>query len=286
MYDVTDMDSFNNVKQWLQEIDRYATEGVNKLLVGNKSDMEDKKVVEYTVAKVSILTPRVALHPAESLGVLGGESLADCSFFSLYPAGVRRQPWNPLPRDLCQERVECRAGILDNGTTDQGAHGHGYCQQQTHCAGWPGAGRPVRIRRRLLLDDIDPGATLPYYLAQCSVMGDVSRGMVSHRPRLLYPFLSRHRPDDRGLQLGGACHLFCACHPGGGPLYFSLPCALDGPVFCRCAFASRDYRWCFLLPGRMFLGPSFSIVLLSLLLLFLVGWIHLFLNGLMARNWS
>jgi len=46
------MDSFNNVKQWLQEIDRYATEGVNKLLVGNKSDMTDKKVVDYTVAKV------------------------------------------------------------------------------------------------------------------------------------------------------------------------------------------------------------------------------------------
>ena len=46
------VDSFNNVKTWLQEIDRYATEGVNKLLVGNKSDMADKKVVEYTVAKV------------------------------------------------------------------------------------------------------------------------------------------------------------------------------------------------------------------------------------------
>lgn len=50
------MDSFNNVKQWLQEIDRYATEGVNKLLVGNKSDMTDKKVVEYTVAKVGLST--------------------------------------------------------------------------------------------------------------------------------------------------------------------------------------------------------------------------------------
>jgi hypothetical protein len=47
-------DSFNNVKQWLQEIDRYATEGVNKLLVGNKSDMSDKKVVEYTVAKAPL----------------------------------------------------------------------------------------------------------------------------------------------------------------------------------------------------------------------------------------
>ena len=52
------MDSFNNVKQWLQEIDRYATEGVNKLLVGNKSDMSDKKVVEYTVAKVRAIPSR------------------------------------------------------------------------------------------------------------------------------------------------------------------------------------------------------------------------------------
>ncbi|CAG8494710.1 13971_t:CDS:2 [Funneliformis mosseae] len=53
VYDVTDQDTFTNVKQWLQEIDRYACEGVNKLLVGNKSDLANKKVVEYTVAKTS-----------------------------------------------------------------------------------------------------------------------------------------------------------------------------------------------------------------------------------------
>lgn len=36
VFDVTDQESFNNVKQWLNEIDRYANENVNKLLVGNK----------------------------------------------------------------------------------------------------------------------------------------------------------------------------------------------------------------------------------------------------------
>ena len=30
VYDVTEPDSFNNVKQWLNEIDRYASDNVNK----------------------------------------------------------------------------------------------------------------------------------------------------------------------------------------------------------------------------------------------------------------
>jgi len=51
VYDVTDYESFNNVKQWLHEIDRYACENVNKLLVGNKSDLESKRAVQTDTAK-------------------------------------------------------------------------------------------------------------------------------------------------------------------------------------------------------------------------------------------
>jgi Ras-related protein Rab-1A len=51
VYDVTDLDSFNNIKQWLGEIDRYASEQVDRLIVGNKCDLVAKKAVDYATAK-------------------------------------------------------------------------------------------------------------------------------------------------------------------------------------------------------------------------------------------
>jgi Ras-related protein Rab-1A len=51
VFDVTDQVSYNNVKQWLKEIERYACENVNKLLVGNKCDLEDKRQVALETAK-------------------------------------------------------------------------------------------------------------------------------------------------------------------------------------------------------------------------------------------
>nr|XP_020443858.1 ras-related protein ORAB-1-like isoform X2 [Monopterus albus] len=51
VYDVTEQESFNNVRQWLDEIDRYACENISRLLVGNKSDLVSKKVVDVATAQ-------------------------------------------------------------------------------------------------------------------------------------------------------------------------------------------------------------------------------------------
>ena len=51
VYDITDVETFNNVKTWLVEIDRYASENVDKLLVGNKSDLADQRQVEFATAE-------------------------------------------------------------------------------------------------------------------------------------------------------------------------------------------------------------------------------------------
>ncbi|EGC31219.1 Rab GTPase [Dictyostelium purpureum] len=51
VYDVTDHVSFNNVKQWMQEIQRYACDSVTRLLVGNKCDLIEKKIVDTSTAR-------------------------------------------------------------------------------------------------------------------------------------------------------------------------------------------------------------------------------------------
>lgn len=50
VYDVTNEDSFDHLNQWLQEIERYGTENVVKILVGNKCDLAATRKVSYETA--------------------------------------------------------------------------------------------------------------------------------------------------------------------------------------------------------------------------------------------
>mmetsp|Transcript_2901 Transcript_2901/g.5095 ORF Transcript_2901/g.5095 Transcript_2901/m.5095 type:complete len:202 (-) Transcript_2901:661-1266(-) len=50
-YDITDRKSFENVKSWMDEIGKYGSDRVNKLLIGNKADMVDKRAVKTEEGK-------------------------------------------------------------------------------------------------------------------------------------------------------------------------------------------------------------------------------------------
>lgn len=45
VYDVTDERSFNNIRNWFSNIEQHASEGVNKILIGNKCDWVEKKAI-------------------------------------------------------------------------------------------------------------------------------------------------------------------------------------------------------------------------------------------------
>ncbi|CAI7837866.1 unnamed protein product, partial [Closterium sp. NIES-53] len=45
VYDITDPISFNNVRGWIKSIEEHSTRGVRVVLVGNKADMDDRRVI-------------------------------------------------------------------------------------------------------------------------------------------------------------------------------------------------------------------------------------------------
>lgn len=51
VYDICDRDSFNNVDDWLNEVNRYVNDNTCKILIGNKCDMESERQVPTEEAR-------------------------------------------------------------------------------------------------------------------------------------------------------------------------------------------------------------------------------------------
>jgi len=51
VYDVTDDKSFANIKNWIRNIEQHASENINKVLVGNKCDLADKRLIDTARGK-------------------------------------------------------------------------------------------------------------------------------------------------------------------------------------------------------------------------------------------
>eukprot|EP00403_Amphidinium_massartii_P010179 CAMPEP_0178415804 /NCGR_PEP_ID=MMETSP0689_2-20121128/23739_1 /TAXON_ID=160604 /ORGANISM="Amphidinium massartii, Strain CS-259" /LENGTH=206 /DNA_ID=CAMNT_0020037133 /DNA_START=72 /DNA_END=692 /DNA_ORIENTATION=- len=108
VYDVSDRQSFNNVKYWLEEVGKYAAPGAVRLLVGNKCDLLSKKAVSTEEAK----------EFADERGIAFLETSAkqahnvDAAFDTLCKEMVRSRPLHrpkpsPLP-PLTPERQQSR----------------------------------------------------------------------------------------------------------------------------------------------------------------------------------
>ena len=51
LYDVTDKESFKNLSNWLIEIEKNASKNILRILIGNKCDFEDKRVITQAQGK-------------------------------------------------------------------------------------------------------------------------------------------------------------------------------------------------------------------------------------------
>jgi len=47
IYDITEYNSFKNIKKWLKETELYAPKNVKKIIVGNKLDLVDLRQIDY-----------------------------------------------------------------------------------------------------------------------------------------------------------------------------------------------------------------------------------------------
>jgi small GTP-binding protein len=102
VYDITDAESFANVRMWLKEVERYGSEGVCKLLVGNKSDLTGRRAVEYATGKVCYCSPHV-------------------------PAGAGRRDERSVPGDIRPGLDQRRTSLCDHGQADQRARSRQRC---------------------------------------------------------------------------------------------------------------------------------------------------------------
>jgi GTPase SAR1 family protein len=60
VYDITERESFDNIRNWITEIKTYGDSKVNILLVGNKCDNEDERRVSYKEG--SDLAAEIGVH--------------------------------------------------------------------------------------------------------------------------------------------------------------------------------------------------------------------------------
>ncbi|RID73946.1 hypothetical protein BRARA_B01064 [Brassica rapa] len=122
VYDVTDETSFNNIRNWIRNIEQHASDNVNKILVGNKADMDE--------SKRAVPTSR-------------GQALADEYGIKFFETSARtnlnvEEVFFSLAKDIKQRLTDtdsrAEPAMIRMSQTDQ-ASGSGQATQNSACCG-------------------------------------------------------------------------------------------------------------------------------------------------------
>ncbi|KAG5379590.1 hypothetical protein IGI04_027432, partial [Brassica rapa subsp. trilocularis] len=123
VYDVTDESSFNNIRNWIRNIEQHASDNVNKILVGNKADMDESKRAVPTSKGQAL---------ADEYGIKFFETSAKTNlnveevFFSI---------GKDIKQRLADTDARAEPHTITINQSDQGAAGTSQATQKSACCG-------------------------------------------------------------------------------------------------------------------------------------------------------
>ncbi|CAF0734406.1 unnamed protein product [Adineta steineri] len=88
MYDATNRESFENVKNWLKDIGANRGEAVIKLIVGNKCDLITEKIVDFEEAKAFAVSLNISLVEVSAANYINVKEAFMCVISNIHSSEV------------------------------------------------------------------------------------------------------------------------------------------------------------------------------------------------------
>ncbi|WZZ21695.1 hypothetical protein YC2023_123082 [Brassica napus] len=153
VYDVTDESSFNNIRNWIRNIEQHASDNVNKILVGNKADMDESKRVQYITSEFHPFY-NCLIHEVinsvfgdsfffQAVPKAKGQALADEYGIKFFETSAKtnlnvEEVFFSIAKDIKQRLTDtdsrAEPSTIKIGQTDQAA-GAGQATQKSACCG-------------------------------------------------------------------------------------------------------------------------------------------------------
>jgi len=105
-YDVTDIGSFQNIKKWLQEVNKHTISGVPKLLIGNKCDLIKPREVDYNVAKKFADAEGIQFFETSAKNSINIEQAFNTMVQNIKNSNILIKPSIELKQDLESEKLK------------------------------------------------------------------------------------------------------------------------------------------------------------------------------------